>query len=95
MTKKPLILRSPEMDARYRAIREKLPQDDDPFEERAKEDPIKTWQHWLLFENIYPYDAVADVHHLLVSARKFSSPSEMLPQERDELDAIKLELRDK
>lgn len=27
---------------------------------------IKEYQHWVIIENQYPYDTVAEVHHLLV-----------------------------
>lgn len=86
-------LRTSETDSRYRADRANKPADFDPFEERIHaEKPLRSFEHWRLYENIYPYDAVADVHHILIAVRKFARPKDMSPAERAELEDIKEEL---
>ncbi len=82
------------MEREYRATRSTLPEDHDPFEERIERDPLRLFDHWALFDNIFPYDAIADAHHILVARRKFADPLEMSPEERRELDLIKQEVRE-
>lgn len=31
---------------------------------------IKSFQYWVVVENKFPYDAIADIHHLLIPKRK-------------------------
>lgn len=33
---------------------------------------VKVFQYWLIVENQYPYDNVAEVHHMLVPIRHFA-----------------------
>ena len=67
------------MEREYRATRSTLPEDHDPFEERIERDPLRLFDHWALFDNIFPYDAIADAHHILVARRKFADPLEVSP----------------
>lgn len=42
---------------------------------------VKEFKHWVIVQNQYPYDAVAEVHHLL-------APRVHVP-ETDDLDDVK------
>ncbi len=87
------VLRNPETHAKYLAARAAEQPDYDPFDQRLREEkPFRRFRHWCLYQNLYPYDAVADTHHLLVAVRKFSRSSEMTSEEREELEQIKAEL---
>ena len=53
---------------------------------------IRSYGHWYIVENQYPYDRVAEVHHMLVPIRRFSERGEMEYYESDELRFILREL---
>lgn len=53
---------------------------------------IKEYRDWLIIENRFPYDLVANVHHLLIPKRKFSDYEEMSDGEEEELFQIKKEV---
>lgn len=48
------------------------------------------FEHWLIVENQYPYDAIADVHHLLIPRRHVKRFEELNHQEMREHDIIML-----
>lgn len=49
----------------------------------------RSFKHWFITWNEYPYDRIARTHDLLVSKRKFASSEGMTKAERDELEKIK------
>lgn len=55
---------------------------------------VKEYKFWIIVENEFPYDKVAEVHHLLIPKRKFANESEMKNEEYEELMAIKKEVSD-
>ena len=50
-----------------------------------------TWagQHWYIARNEYPYDMIAEIHHLLIPFRVFSDAEKMTLEELGELNEIK------
>jgi len=53
-------------------------------------EPLREFEHWKIIPNDYPYDRVADVHHMLVSLRHVPE-GELSAEEMRELREIKLE----
>lgn len=53
---------------------------------------IREFDHWLLIENLFPYDRIAEVHHLLVPKRVFPFGEPLSVEEVGELADIKEEL---
>jgi diadenosine tetraphosphate (Ap4A) HIT family hydrolase len=52
--------------------------------------PIKyEFKHWKIIENIYPYDAVASLHDMLITKRHLSKDIELLEEEIAELYELK------
>lgn len=84
------VLRSPEVIARYKARKQEVknagPKDmrDFPI--------IKMWRYWILVENEFPYDLIAESHALLVPKREFQYDQDMRDEERAELFDIKNEV---
>ncbi len=98
---KPLIFRTKEMQTRYNEARAAHAAESaeaggtaeyDPFAERLRQAPLRGFEYWSIVENLFPYDAVMDVHHLLVPHRKFARTHAMTAAEREELEAIKREI---
>lgn len=50
---------------------------------------VNKWKHWILVENEFPYDKIAEYHCLLVPFRRFAEDEEMHEDERLELSQIK------
>jgi hypothetical protein len=50
---------------------------------------LETFSHWKIVENRYPYDAVAQVHHMLVTHRHISSDTELTAEEYTEYLSLK------
>jgi hypothetical protein len=55
---------------------------------------IKEYEHWHLVEATFPYNRVAEVHHMLIAKRIYASSQEMTIHERAELEDIKLRVGD-
>lgn len=53
---------------------------------------VKKWKHWILVENEFPYDKIAQLHHMLVPLRKFPNEQDMTLEEWKELMNIKKSL---
>jgi diadenosine tetraphosphate (Ap4A) HIT family hydrolase len=52
--------------------------------------PTRTaYIHWRVVENIYPYDAVAEKHDMLVTKRHLSNDTELTSEEQEELSRLK------
>jgi diadenosine tetraphosphate (Ap4A) HIT family hydrolase len=85
-SKLPVSLRSPRDERQYQ--RAKLTQ---PKRDLTKEKPLKTWKHWYLLPNKFPYSAAFSKHDMLLPYRKIAR-SEMSKQEWDELGKILDEL---
>lgn len=49
---------------------------------------VTEWEHWVIVENAYPYDAVADTHVLLCPRRHVSREEDLQHQEFRELQVI-------
>jgi hypothetical protein len=50
---------------------------------------LKSFNYWRIVKNIYPYDAVADVHDLLLPLRHTTNERTITEAERDELLTLK------
>lgn len=50
---------------------------------------LAEYAHWRIVENIYPYDAVAAKHDMLVTKHHLSSDQEITPEEFEELSHLK------
>ncbi len=80
-------LRTSETEAKYRAVKASgVMNDACPLcDERTS---VKDFEHWRVIENLYPYDLVAKVHHMLVSKRH-ASDMELTDEEWEEFRSIK------
>ena len=56
--------------------------------------PIEVTEYWKIIPNQYPYDAIAEVHHLLVPVRKVVNELDLNVMERVHLDECKAWIRD-
>lgn len=51
---------------------------------------VTTFKHWYIAENEFPYDAIADINHMILPLRKFTFDWRLMTkEERDELDVLK------
>ncbi len=56
------------------------------------EKPIKEFKYWLIIENEFPYDAIAENHHMLVPKRQIGFDWSLLnTEETDEYNLIRKE----
>lgn len=79
-------LRSKETQARYdRERKDVAPGGCALCDER---EGVHEFEHWRIIENLYPYDRVARVHHMLVSKRH-ASDTELTEEEWAEFRSIK------
>ena len=64
-------MRSKETMQRYRewSKENKGYHDKNPLQ-HLMDKPIKRFEHWLIIENEFPYDAIAETHHMLVPKRE-------------------------
>ncbi len=53
-----------------------------------KAEPIHKFEHWLLVPNSFPYDLVAETHHMLIPKRHVTY-KELTGEEREELELLK------
>lgn len=53
---------------------------------------IKEFTHWMIVENQYPYDAVADHHHMLIPREHVQNESQLSTRSKLELNIIKRNL---
>ena len=54
------------------------------------EAPSKSeYQHWRIVENVYPYDAVAELHDMIVPKKHLSGDRELTEEELEELYTLK------
>lgn len=86
------VLRSEEVIALYKVKRRDPEFHLDEFDLRDL--PIvKKWKLWILVQNEFPYDKIADNHCLLVPLRQFAEDEDMYGTERSELFRIKEEFK--
>lgn len=56
---------------------------------------VKKFKHWYIIENQYPYDTVAEIHHLLVPRDHIAKAERLTPQCTEEtaniMEAIEAE----
>ncbi len=51
---------------------------------------VKEFEHWVIIENKYPYDAIATTSHIISTKREVAFNWDLLtPEELDEFNAIK------
>jgi hypothetical protein len=79
-------LRTPEAEQRYRKHRQSLPQDIGC--ELCSKPALKEFNYWKIVENNFPYDRIADMHHMIISKRHVTE-FELHEQELVELREIK------
>lgn len=53
-----------------------------------KAEPIKKFEHWLLVHNAFPYDLIAETHHMLIPKRHITY-KELTEEEKEELELLK------
>jgi galactose-1-phosphate uridylyltransferase len=53
---------------------------------------VREFEHWILIENLFPFDAIASKSHMLVPRRFFAEYGEMTDAEKKELEQIRKEL---
>lgn len=56
----------------------------------CKKDALKTFEHWKIVENDFPYDIIAETHHMIVPLRHMISAG-LTGEEWGELQKIKKE----
>ncbi len=82
-------LRSEEMMTKYMQVmkeREEKGVIYNPF----KEKPLKEFNHWVIIDNIFPYDAVATTTHMLATKREVLFDWSLLNnEEKNEFEEIK------
>jgi len=49
---------------------------------------VREYSHWLIIENNFPYDAVAEISHLLIPKRHFNFKETMELEEAQQLKSI-------
>jgi diadenosine tetraphosphate (Ap4A) HIT family hydrolase len=49
---------------------------------------VHEFKHWRMIENIFPYDKIAKLHHMVIPRRHVTEP-ELSPEELEELQNIK------
>jgi len=75
-------LRTKETKARYAAA----PKSGDFF---LNDPAIAEYEYWRIIKNSFPYDVVADKHHLLAVKRLVASEDDLSTEELEELKEIK------
>ncbi len=80
-------LRSPETEAKYDALKATgaLTTTCPLCDER---ETIEEFKYWRIVENLFPYDAIARVHHMILPKRH-ASDDELSSEEKEEFDSIK------
>jgi hypothetical protein len=66
------ILRTPEQEANYAAYRAAGNLDNGCV--LCGREPLRTFEHWRIIENQFPYDRVAKIHHMIVPKRHVTEP---------------------
>jgi diadenosine tetraphosphate (Ap4A) HIT family hydrolase len=89
--KKKSILRSEEVNEKYSAYKAAMPADAPHFYDWA-ERVVAEFDKWVLINNAFPFDKIADTHHLLIPHRVFAHLHEANPEELRELEEIKAKL---
>ena len=77
-------MRTSEMFDRY----EDYKKDPPPGCPLCRASVVREFDHWLLIDNDFPYDAVAERHCMLVPKRHVGSLEEMTEEERDEFSHV-------
>lgn len=70
MIKKWASLRTVEAIQNYKKVLEQRERDGISFLPITEDEAICVFEYWYIIQNDFPYDAVADIHHLLVPRRK-------------------------
>lgn len=85
-------MRSPEMMKNYfnhTEMRKKNPPEYPAFE-GPDEEIIADFKYWFIVKNNFPYDSIAETHHMIVSKRKFALDWDLVnKEEMDELSRLK------
>ena len=81
-------LRTPETDSKYRDAEKNGINNSCFFCDESRQQPVKEFNHFKLVENDFPYDAIAEVSHLLFPKRHIRE-YEYTKEEIDELNDIK------
>lgn len=80
-------LRKPESEKKYRRFKEET-NFTNPFVEIPQK-ILHSFTHWILIDNLFGYDLLAQTHHLLIPKRVFAEETGMTQEERAELTHIK------
>lgn len=87
-------LRSKEVSERYKRDRVAGEWDTETYTFDWQNTALQEFTHWALVPSNYPYDLIAEVHHLLVPKRVFPTYREVNEEEYEELKSIKDKLKD-
>jgi len=87
------IFRTPEMEKKYQEFRDSHPVGHTNWNDKSI--LIKEWYHWKLVNNIFYWDNLLTLDHLLIPKRQFKRFFEMSGIERRELEEIEKELKGK
>ena len=94
MTKKitKTFLRSEETMRKYFEFSQKVKEgkEKSDFDTDLEKIAIKKFKYWMIIENKFPYDVIADISHMLLPIRKVAFNWDLLSrEERDELEELK------
>lgn len=78
--------RSPEQDKKYTQYRNDTQGNSQCA--LCEKTPLKTFTYWKVIENSFPYDLIAQTHHMLVPIRH-TIEKNLTQQERQELSVLK------
>lgn len=84
-------LRTPETWKRY----QNAPKLEGCFLCTESGDIVKRYKFWFIVENAYPYDAVAEIHHMLVPKEHMCNEEGLTEAMTDEANEIMEELEEK
>ena len=79
-------LRTPQTEQAYKEHRNQKPADAGCA--LCDKESLKSFKHWKIIENAFPYDKIAAVHHMVVPLRH-ATEAELSADEYAELDELK------
>jgi hypothetical protein len=80
-------LRTPETEEKYR-VQKKIERDQGICAMCTREDVLKEFEHWKILENLFPYDKIAKINHIVVTKKHFAE-AEVPPEAWVEFKQIK------
>ncbi|MDP9249073.1 MAG: hypothetical protein M3M85_00990 [bacterium] len=56
--------------------------------DKTKSDTLEDFRYWRIVENLFPWDRIIKVHHMIISKRH-ATADKLAPKERQELEKLK------